>query len=99
MLDSFVLAIALFDGPIVFQLRNELAEVRVAYPRSHEPSAGLCRGPELVVRVDSAQKGSAGEPACKNNMRGRVNPQGLLGKGRPRARGQRGLSGLRDLPA
>lgn len=69
-LDSFILTIALFDDPIVFQLRNELAEVWVVCPRLHEPSAGLCRGPELA-RVDSAQKGSGGS---------RESPKELLGK-------------------
>lgn len=75
VLDSFILTIALVDDPIVFQLRNELTEVWVACTRSHEPSAGLCRGPELGL-VDSAQEGSAGS---------RERSEGLLGKGRPRA--------------
>lgn len=55
MLDSFILTMALLDDPVVFQLRNEPRELEVACPRSHKPSAGLCRGPELV-NVDSAER-------------------------------------------
>lgn len=39
-LDSLTFTIALFDDPLIFQLRNEPREKGVACLKSHEPSLG-----------------------------------------------------------